>query len=242
MQSLIIVGGTSKEREERAGKIIRDLKVSSFDQILVTGETSVGIEQIRTLKNRLSLRPYNSPSKAAFIHPGELLTIEAQNALLKTLEETGENSIVIITAPQPESLLPTVISRCRIIRLPSRLEINFNEEETISIIQNLSSIIQSGVGERLSLASFLPKTREEIKAWLEKSLFFWREVLLLKEGRINQQYANMLIGCKEIETLTTLQVIMIIKQTIITINFVSQNVNPRLALEVLLLDLPRLKD
>lgn len=234
----MIVGGTSKEREERAEKIISDLQVSSFDQVQVTGETSVGIEQIRTLGHQLSLKPYHSSSKAAFIHPGELLTIEAQNALLKTLEETGENSIVIITAPQPESLLPTVISRCRIIRLSSRLEINFNKEETVSIIQNLSSIIRSGVGERLSLASLLPKTREEVQAWLGKLLFFWREVLLVKEGKSNQQYVNMLIGCKEIETLTIRQVIIIMKQLSKTMNLISHNVNPRLALEVFLLDLP----
>lgn len=248
--SCLIIGGTKDERKEKAVEISNSqflipkerafARISNFDTILVEGETSIGIQQIRELEHKLNLRPYNSPYKSAIIHPGELLTIEAQNALLKTLEEPSESSILILTAPQIDALLPTVVSRCQIIKLPSKLEIILSQEDINSIIHDLSSIIQSGVGERLKFASRLGKKREEIKIWLEMQIFFWREILLGKVGaRVDPQYVNMLTRCKEgLKFLTARQIIKIIKSLEKTWSEIEQNVNPRLALEVFLLNLP----
>ncbi|MBI5465393.1 hypothetical protein HY946_02170, partial [Candidatus Gottesmanbacteria bacterium] len=128
--SYLIIGGTKEERRGKALEISNfKFQISNFDTAWISGETSIGIDQIRNLEHQLSLKPYNSLSKAAVIHPGEILTIEAQNALLKTLEEAGENSILILTAPQTDALLPTVVSRCQIIRLPQKLEITLSQEE-----------------------------------------------------------------------------------------------------------------
>lgn len=74
---------------------------------------SIGIEQVRELEHFLSLKvptkaPYN---RAIIIENSHLLTIEAQNALLKTLEEPPEGTIVILTASHDKSLLPTIRSR-----------------------------------------------------------------------------------------------------------------------------------
>jgi len=235
--SYLIIGGTKEERKQKAQELSNSqFLISNFDTISVEGETSIGIDQIRALGHQLSLKPYNSPAKAAIIHPGEILTIEAQNALLKTLEGPpagGENSILILTVPQIDALLPTVVSRCQIIRLPSKSEITLTKEEFESVFRLLSSVLQGGVGERLKFAARLGKNKEEVKMWLGEQIFFWREILLYKLG------VGGRLCKKEFKFLTAAQIIKIIKNLEKTRSLIEQNVNPRLALEVFLLDLPK---
>lgn len=221
----LIVGGTAKERLAKAQKVSSlKYQVSSFDTLLVEGETSIGIGQVRDLKHQLNLKPYNSAFKVAIIHPAELLTMEAQNALLKLLEEPNETSVLMLTAPQEARLLPTVVSRCQIIKLPAKAEIELTKEELKSIVQVLSSFLQAGAGERLKLASQIGKDREEIKEFLVRWLLVLREILWGKDE----------LG------LSKKQVVQIIKNLEKTLGLLEQNVNPRLALEVFLLDLPRI--
>ncbi len=228
MQSLILTGGTEEERLTKGHELLTiKYKVSRFDlSVLEKGEKdSIGIEQIRELEHNLNLKPYNSPNKGAIIHPGEILTVEAQNALLKTLEEAAESSIIILTAPQTEMLLPTVVSRCQIIKLPSKPELEMDEKSLTTYYSLFNTILKGGVGERLKFASQLGKEREEIKNWLEKMIYFWREILIKKEG---------------FQDLTNSQIIKIIKNLQKTRDLVGQNINPRLAMEIFLLDLPSL--
>ncbi len=224
MQSIIIIGGTSEERLEKANNLSHETyHISPFDTIYISGETSIGIEQIRELEHSLNLKPYNSAYKAAVIHPGELLTVEAQNALLKTLEETGETSFIMLTAPQTETLLPTVVSRCQIIKLPSKLEIEIDEKFLTAHSSLFSNILKAGVGERLKIASQVGKDREEIKDWLKNMTYFCRNILI-KNGPLN--------------SLKKSQIIKTVKDLEKTRGLVEQNVNARLALEIFLLDLP----
>ncbi len=237
--SILITGGTTGDRNDRAKELAKDkYKISSFDTIFITGETSIGIGQIRELERQLALKPYNSKAKTAIIHPGEILTTEAQNALLKTLEETGETSIIILTAPTSEILLPTVVSRCQIIKLPTKTEIELDEKSIAAQTLLLTNIIKSGAGERITIASQIGKDRETIKDWLIKMVILCREILLFKEGRQKKTYSEIFLKSKELEKLSADKLIRIIKKTEETKNMVDQNINPRLALEVLLLDMP----
>ncbi|MBI3600099.1 MAG: DNA polymerase III subunit delta' [Nitrospinae bacterium] len=79
-------------------------------------DESIKIEAVRKLQSRISLKPYEGKKKVVIIAGAECMTDEAVNAFLKTLEEPpGETVIMLITANQ-HSLLPTVVSRCQIIK------------------------------------------------------------------------------------------------------------------------------
>lgn len=80
---------------------------------------SLGIEAVRELEHFLSLKVPRAAqfNRAVLISSADKLTIEAQNALLKTLEEPAANSVLILTADNEHSLLPTVRSRLQIINL-----------------------------------------------------------------------------------------------------------------------------
>ena len=79
--------------------------------------TRILIEQIRALQHTLALAPYESKYRIALLINFQEATEEAQNALLKLLEEPPDRVILLLTAESAESLLPTISSRCEQIRL-----------------------------------------------------------------------------------------------------------------------------
>ena len=84
---------------------------------------SIKVEQIRDLQPGLNLMPYEARYRVALLLDFEQATASAQNALLKTLEEAPERVILLLTADMPENLLPTIVSRCEVMRLrPMALE------------------------------------------------------------------------------------------------------------------------
>ena len=82
-----------------------------------SGQT-ISIEEIRKVKNFISLSPVVGPYKFVVMDNAHLMTTEAQNALLKVLEEPSPSSILILVTANPNSLLPTIISRCQEIKFP----------------------------------------------------------------------------------------------------------------------------
>ena len=73
---------------------------------------SIGIDKTRKLKEWFKVKPYSSPNKFAVIKNADLLTVEAQNSILKLLEEPNDNCYLALSLNNPSNLLPTVLSRC----------------------------------------------------------------------------------------------------------------------------------
>jgi DNA polymerase III subunit delta' len=76
----------------------------------------ISIEQLRELQRELSLRPYEAPRKACILEPAERMSVNAANSLLKTLEEPPGNALIILLTENADMLLPTIRSRCQLIR------------------------------------------------------------------------------------------------------------------------------
>lgn len=81
------------------------------------GAQSIKIEQIRRLQQDLSLSAYEARYKIALLKRFDTANLNAANAFLKTLEEPPSNVILILTATDSDTLLPTINSRCRTINL-----------------------------------------------------------------------------------------------------------------------------
>ena len=80
-------------------------------------ERSIKIEAIRDVQSWLRLKAFEAPYKVAVILDAERMTVQAQNAFLKTLEEPPANSIVVLTSQSPLQLIPTILSRVQEVRL-----------------------------------------------------------------------------------------------------------------------------
>lgn len=75
------------------------------------------VDQIREVQRTLNLKPYQSPYRVAVFLRFQEANDNASNALLKTLEEAPAHAVLLLTADNPEQLLPTINSRCEILRL-----------------------------------------------------------------------------------------------------------------------------
>lgn len=90
------------------------------DLFWVQPESEVGrlkVEQVRELQHHLSLTPNMASHRIAVLDRFDQATPSAANALLKTLEEPPEFVVLILLAPDTDSLLPTIVSRCQVIPL-----------------------------------------------------------------------------------------------------------------------------
>ncbi len=82
-------------------------------QLIEPDGAHVKIDQVRALQHDLALRPLEGRYRVAIFDQFETATVEAQNALLKTLEEPPDYAVLIVLTADPELLLPTIVSRCQ---------------------------------------------------------------------------------------------------------------------------------
>lgn len=90
------------------------------DLIYVTHEkpASIGVDDIREqINDTIMVRPYSSYHKIYIVDEAEKMTVQAQNALLKTIEEPPAYVIIILLTTNQEAFLPTILSRCIQLKL-----------------------------------------------------------------------------------------------------------------------------
>jgi len=105
---------------------------SNLDILEIDAASNRGIDDIRDLKEKIKLAPTRAKYKVYIIDEVHMLTTEAFNALLKTLEEPPEHAIFILCTTAPEKLPETITSRC--------LQINFKRASEKEIIEKLEKI------------------------------------------------------------------------------------------------------
>jgi DNA polymerase-3 subunit delta' len=100
------------------GTCARLLKGGHPDLIQVTALTqAIKIEQVRDAARQILGRPFEARARAVVIDGAHLMTEQAANALLKSLEEPPPTSHVLLVSSAPQALLPTIRSRCQTLRL-----------------------------------------------------------------------------------------------------------------------------
>lgn len=117
---------------------------------------SIKIEQIRELQKKIQEKPIISSKKVYIIDDADLMTKEAQNCLLKTLEEPPEFATIILIGSNENSFLTTIKSRCMILRfkpivdseMKQYLEKNYQMN---NITQNILDTFQGSIGKAISL-------------------------------------------------------------------------------------------
>ncbi|MDP8201071.1 MAG: DNA polymerase III subunit gamma/tau [Candidatus Tenebribacter burtonii] len=104
----------------------------SSDVIEIDGASNTGVEDIRDLQKELMYAPSTSRNKIYIIDEVHMLSKNAFNALLKTLEEPPKNVVFIFATTEPHKVIPTIISRCQ--------RFDFKRIPIPAIIDRLSSI------------------------------------------------------------------------------------------------------
>ena len=161
--SVLIVGKTSLDRHQEAEKTAKEVS-SVFDIRFIDSQVQGGIDSVRNLKRELSRKPFNSKKQTAIIFESQNLTLQAQNALLKEIEEPNPHTQIILTAPSKFSLVPTLVSRVQIIDLGADLF----EEVPVETEELARKMAAEGTGERILLGEGV-----EFEQWF----FLWHKFL-----------------------------------------------------------------
>ena len=126
------------------------------DLTVVESESEGGIlkvDQIREARKLLTLKPFQSKYRVALFLRFQEANDNAANALLKTLEEAPSYAVLILTADNPEQLLPTIISRCEVLRLrPLHVEEVQRELENRGLENSRAKLIAHISGGRMGYA------------------------------------------------------------------------------------------
>lgn len=111
-------GGQEPCQECRSCK--QALSANQPDIIKVTHEkpNTISVDDIRgQINNDVGIKPYSSPYKVYIVNEAERMTAQAQNALLKTLEEPPEYAVIILLTTNVNAMLPTILSRCVMLNM-----------------------------------------------------------------------------------------------------------------------------
>ena len=117
---------------------------------------SIKIDQIRNLQKEIQEKPIISNKKVYIIDDADLMTKEAQNCLLKTLEEPPKFAVIILIGSNENAFLPTIKSRCMILHfnrlsdseIKSYLQKQYNE---LSVTQSMLDIAGGSIGRAINL-------------------------------------------------------------------------------------------
>lgn len=239
MHSILLVSENLKKASKEGIKIAEDFLTKSIknnpDFFLLEDASSIKIDQIRKLQQRLSLKPYSSPFKVAFIKEAEKLTLPAQHSFLKTLEEPPKKSIIILTTTNENLLLPTIISRCQIIKISKKTKslTEIKVTEHLSLIDEILTIIKATPGERILIAEEKCTDKEKATNFCQKQILGWRLFLLSKNNLLDLQVQK-----GNLIPISDKQIINILKNLQESLLLLKTNTNPKLIVENLLISYP----
>jgi len=113
---------------------------TNMDVLEIDAASNRGIDEIRELKEKIRLAPLAAKKKVYIIDEVHMLTTEAFNALLKTLEEPPSHAMFILCTTEPHKIPATILSRC--------LHINFNLATDDEIVRSLKRV---AAGEKITI-------------------------------------------------------------------------------------------
>ncbi|MFN8474855.1 MAG: DNA polymerase III subunit delta' [Anaerolineae bacterium] len=236
----------------------------------------IKIDTVREVQRELSLRPYQGDYRVVVLSRADSMNEAAENALLKTLEEPPAYGVLILTAEDVDSLLPTTVSRCQgvtvgltpISEISAALQARGVEaaeadrlahlsggrigwvfsavkdpsllSKRTAALERLDRAVGADRGERLTLAEELAKKPDALPDLLELWQSWWRDALLTQAGcgewitNIDQRAALDALARRR----TTAELAGALRALRAASAALERNANPRLTLEVLLLEWP----
>jgi DNA polymerase-3 subunit delta' len=165
MQSILITGKDKEQVRQACKKICEENKISRFDIEIIETEKTVGIGDIRKLQEKLFLKPLESAAKAVILEAYLGMTPDSQNAFLKVLEEPPADTIIMILTSSLDFVLPTVMSRCKLINLERVKQLS--AEEIAVNLQLLTELKNGTPAKALKIAQDNGKDREVALEFLE---------------------------------------------------------------------------
>ena len=181
--------------------------------IIAAEKESIGIAQIKEAVKWLTSLKANAAGKIILINQADLLTVEAQNALLKSLEEPGDNNRFLLAVNSPDTLLETIVSRCQYINLTTTTAKLLIDPQKINLLKHFLT---------------LPAAKAFVEA---------EKAGITKSSAEARRFILDIITILQTNAYPTSAKYQILKQATQALSLIDQNVNSRIVLESFLLDL-----
>ena len=189
--------------------------------IIQNGQSQIKIEDIRGILRQASFRPYEGAFKVFIMDNAHKLNSEAANSLLKVLEEPPKDALIILVTHQPQNIIKTVLSRCKMIKfsplIRSQLEEilikNYALDKTTAhflafyaegrlglalrlkdtpLLQEKNKIFDSFLlSSKPPDQGILNQSKEQIQACLNILASWYRDIYLLKCGLPDQEAIHL---------------------------------------------------
>ncbi len=203
----------------------------------VGASAGIKIEDIRLLKERVSVKPFQAQKKMFIIQEAERLNSAAANALLKTLEEPPAGVVLILITQSVSQLLPTVVSRCQRIRFSqdtSGNDADFEERDQLiagffdkddqeaqkKLYEDIGSIERSQVGDLL-----------------QELVCVFRDMLMIKLGveavNFMSSQSEKILRCWS-EDFSSAAIETLIDDVLCTKYYINGNANIKLSIDLLI--------
>ncbi len=164
---------------------------NSLDVIEIDGASNRGIDEIRSLRETVQFAPTQGPFRMYIIDEVHMLTTEAFNALLKTLEEPPAHVKFIFATTAPQKVLPTILSRCQ--------RFDFRRLESKTIVLALQRICHT---ERLTIEEpALYAIARAADGSLRDAEVVLEQLVSFCEGTIREPDVTQLLGAVEPDAL-----------------------------------------
>lgn len=178
MQSFLLIAKHPEKRKEYITLFCQNHTISKFDQTVIsTDEPSIGIAEVRNMQKTLFLAPYQGAEKSVILENAHTLTIEAQNALLKVLEEPPADTYLFLSAATSSTFLPTILSRCTLVQLEEEKQ-SISPEMQDRLARDMDVIKSENINSQLALAEKVSLDKDNLTPWFEQILGMLRENLL----------------------------------------------------------------
>ncbi len=210
-----VIGGARADARAHLDELfgLHAIKTAGNPDFFESEHVSFSVDDARALRAWQELMP-SGERKVSVVYT-DFINTEAQNALLKTFEEPFPNTHIFLIVPKPDILLPTLLSRVRVVQ-PARSDL------AGSTIIESSKFLLMKIGERMSFIQKLAEKSEDDDASAqvrEKAISFLNdlEFLLAKDKIKNQKKLDKIIRLKKYLQISGASVKMILETIALTI-------------------------
>jgi DNA polymerase III delta prime subunit len=163
--AILIFGGTAKQRDIKISEVVTELfgtgrKLENIPDLkfgqIPDDKKSIGVDEVKEGITFLQEKPLETAGHKVLVFPqAEAILPRAQNILLKTLEEPPAYATIILSAKTRDSIIETVVSRCRLVQLKVDAGDNADEKDAATLTDKLATILTMSFDEKLKWAENL---------------------------------------------------------------------------------------
>ena len=186
----ILAGGDHTAKKAFANNLIEHINCKFPDVITIASAASessvknekdmmeIDIGQIRQLQHFLSYKSYYGGHKAVIVENADRMNTEAQNCLLKNLEEPKGDTLILLLTNTAEMLLPTISSRCQVVKFTA------STQKSAEINAELRGILEGDLAEKFKYAKAVNLEGDNFQNILQGLQRYFRNLDVIKYARV----------------------------------------------------------